>query len=80
MIFHGICPYPLGPNTLSQRTRVLPVLMNCIDYRELKLTNFQDFNLSPSDLQAYSTAVAGILVLKFRSYPPHLLPRISPLI
>ncbi len=25
MIFLGICPYPLGPNTLSRQTRVLPI-------------------------------------------------------
>ena len=39
MTFHDICPYPLGPNTLSQGTRFLPFLLNNIDYRDLKLTN-----------------------------------------
>ncbi len=32
MTFHDICPYPLGPNTLSQGTRLLPVLLRYIDY------------------------------------------------
>ena len=30
MIFHVICPYPFGPNTLSQRTRSLPVFIHCM--------------------------------------------------
>ena len=42
MISHGICPYPLGPNTLSHWTRVLPILLNCIDHWDLKLTSYPE--------------------------------------
>ena len=35
MTFHGICPYPMGPNTLSQGTRVLHDLLNLIHLTQL---------------------------------------------
>ena len=49
MTFHGICPYPLGPNTISQRTRFLPVFMHFLTVNPFSLkVSYRNGQITPN--------------------------------